>query len=188
MKYLRSKSVWVSVGILLTLGYLVLYFVIQQALRLGANEPQISMARNIAAQLKGGKQADDIPKGYIDISSDTAPFIIIYDNFGKVVSGNGYLGSSVPQVPIGVLGAAQNDKVNAVTWQPQAHVRVAAVSAQAGNQYVLVGRSLTVVEDKIDSVGRLLAAAWLVSLVLLIGTSRVVFRSKKQPKPKKTEE
>lgn len=179
MKPLKGKLALGALLVLVTLGYMLLYVVIQQSLRLGANEPQASMAKRIASQLQTGRSPHDVTVGYVDMRADTAPFIIIYDQYGKVVSGNGYLDGSVPQVPIGVLAAAKGKKLNRVTWQPQNNVRIASVSAQAGNRYVLVGRTLAVIEKKISTAMWWLAVLWAVTLALIVVLYRVL--SPKKP-------
>ena len=148
----------------------------QQSWRQGANLPQDAMAHAVASDLLSGKKPSDVTQGYIDMSNNLAPFVIIYDQFGKVVSGNGYLDNSVPQVPIGVLAASKGGKTNKVTWQPNSTVRIASVSVQSGNYYVLGGRSLKDVEHKIAMMGRIILAAWAASLVLMVLVYKLTHR------------
>lgn len=146
---------------------------------MGADEPQISMAQDTAKLISSGKNPNELANGVIDMSNNMAPFIIIYDNFGKVIAGNGYLDSSIPQVPIGVLSAADNQKQNVVTWQPKKGVRIASVSVKVENYYVLSGRSLEKVENRINSFGKWLVLAWLVVIASLFALHRA---TKKKPK------
>lgn len=176
MRYLNKTSIWIYLAVLLTFGALVLYTAVQQSWRQGANLPQDAMAQDIAQELDSGKKPTDLVTGYVDMSTNLAPFIIIYDQFGKVVIGNGYLDSTIPQVPVGVLAAAKGHGINSVTWQPKANVRIASVSVQAGDYYVLGGRSLQAVENKIDSFGLLLVFTWLGSLFGLFLAHKVVVK------------
>jgi hypothetical protein len=93
------------------------------------------------------------------------PFVIIYDKYGSPIAGSGYLGGSIPQVPIGVLAATQGHKINKVTWEPAKKVRIASVSVEADNYYVLGGRSLSVVESNISSFSRWLVGVWVATMV-----------------------
>jgi preprotein translocase subunit SecG len=166
MEMLHKKRLWISLTVLVTLLFAVFYLGVQQALRLGANEPQSSMVNDIAAKLNEGRRPDSLVTSRVDMARDMAPFVIIYDTFGKVVKGNGYLDGNVPQVPIGILHASDKG-THKVTWQPKPDVRIAAVSRKAGDNYVLGGRNLEVVENKISNVTAWLIALWLLSLVLL---------------------
>jgi hypothetical protein len=178
MIYLENRIFLLRWAAVITLVFGLFFVAVQQSLRLGANEPQASMGQDIAKKLQDGKAPQDIVFGQINIATDTAPFIIIYDQFGKVRAGNGYLNGTVPQVPIGVLAATHGHKINAVTWQPEGNIRIASVSVQAGTSYVLAGRSLYVIENKISAFGKWLAAGWVAAMALLIAAYRFIYRSK----------
>jgi hypothetical protein len=160
MDFLKTRKLWLGLAIAVTIQAGVIYIAVQQSLRFAANQPQKSMANGAAADLESGKRPADLAKGYVDMAHTMAPFIIIYDQYGKVVAGNGYLDNRVPQVPIGVLSAAKGHKINEVSWEPSNGVRIAAVSVQGGNYYVLGGRSLEDTEHYIKWFGQWLAALW----------------------------
>jgi hypothetical protein len=65
---------------------------------------------------------------------------------------------------IPTTAAAKNGHTNEITWKPVKGVRIASVTAQAGDRYVLVGRNLQVVEEKIFRVNWVLGVLWLVAL------------------------
>jgi hypothetical protein len=169
MAFIRSGKFWILLAVLATLQAGGLYIVVQQTLRLAANEPQGSMARDVGRDLSQGKKPSDLAQGYIDMSQNMAPFIIIYDQYGKVVAGNGYLDNQIPQVPIGVLSAAQGQKVNRVSWEPKNNVRIASVSVQGGDYYVLGGRSLENTEHQISSFGKWIIALWGIAIAFIAG-------------------
>lgn len=160
-------------ALLVSLIVLSLYGAIQQSLRLAADQPQSSMALDASRDVAGGRNPQEITQGYVDMSKSSAPFLIIYDQFGKVVAGNGYLDNVIPQVPIGVLSTAQNDKTHNVTWEPKNDVRIASASARAGDYYVLGGRSLAQTEKWISNTGKLLGIVWLLSLVIIFAGYRL---------------
>lgn len=182
MKTLKSRSFWVSLALLISLIAFVLYGAIQQSLRLAADQPQTSMAVDAARDVAGGRNPQEITPGYVDMSQSAAPFLIIYDQYGKVVSGNGYLDNSIPQVPIGVLSAAQNDKTHNVTWEPKNGIRVASASARAGDYYVLGGRSLTQTEKWTSNAFKLLGILWLLGLAIIFVGYRITNTKKTQDK------
>jgi hypothetical protein len=174
MHLLKRRLFWVYLLALITIFYGVVYVSVQQALRMGANEPQASMIKDIATQLNNGRQPSDFFNKKIDIGSNMAPFVIIYDKYGKVVSGDGYIGGSAPQVPIGVLAATKGHKTNTVTWQPNDKIRIASVSTEANNYYVLGGRSLLVVESKIKTFTKCLVIAFLATVAATVAAYKLI--------------
>jgi hypothetical protein len=187
MDFLKRRLFWILL-VLVTGFYGVVYVSVQQALRLGANEPQRSMAQDVAKQLDEGRKPEDLLKQQIDMGSNMAPFVIVYDKYGAVVAGDGYINGTIPQVPIGVLAATQGHKINSVTWQPTNKVRIASVGVEANSYYILSGRSLSVVEDQISSFGKWLAAAWFLSIVLLSVVYRFIRQRFHKPAPVKSTE
>lgn len=168
MEFLKKRAFWVCLAVILTLQAGIIYISVRQSLRTAANQPQDAIASDIARDLGQGRNPADLTQGYVDMSRSMAPFIIIYDQYGKVVAGNGYLDNKIPQVPIGVLSAAKDHAINKVTWEPKDGVRIASVSLQGGNYYVLGGRSLDDTERQIKSFGQWLAGIWVIALALLI--------------------
>ena len=165
--HIAVRRFWVAVALLVTFVFGVVYVSIQQSLRRAANEPQASMAREAARDLDAGSRPLDVTGGRrIDIAYDMTPFLIVYDKSGRVVAGKGYLKGRVPQVPIGVLRAANTRQSNTVTWQPESGVRIASASFASNDYYVLGGRSLAQADAAINTVGRTVLASWLVALAL----------------------
>jgi hypothetical protein len=157
------------ITLLATAGVIIIIFgtiytVVQQAQRNGANSPQIQMAEDTAAQIKGGADpyiASTLSP--VNMKSSLAPFTIVYDKKGNPVSGSGYLDGKVPKAPVGILQSSKGKDYHAVTWEPQSNVRIAAVTVTAKDHYVLSGRSLTEVEKnenetfKLSLIGGILA-------------------------------
>ena len=158
-----------AVVAIITVLFGSMYAVGQQSLRLSANDPQLQLADDAAAALKAGKSPDEVVSGQVDIATSLAPFVIIYTDEGKVVTGSGFLDGVVPTVPYGVLTHALPGADNIITWQPRPGVRVASVSASAGDYYVLSGRSLREVEHRADTLFLIAAPGWLVCIAILLG-------------------
>ncbi len=158
---------WLFVAITLVVLFGTIYTIAQQVQRSDANYPQIQLAEDTAAALNHDNLALGQVYGSVNIATSLAPFTIIYDKTGRVVTGSGYLNGHVPKIPIGLLSAAKGKDHNAVTWQPQKNVRVAAVSVAAKNYYVLSGRSLREVEKNETTTLQLAMLGGIVSMILL---------------------
>ena len=130
----------------------LVYLTAQQSLRSGANDPQLQMAGDFAAQLAGGAQpAQLLGTARVDLATSLSPYAIVFDRSGRVLASTGVLDGRVPSPPPGVLRAAERHR-NELTWQPRHGVRSAIVvlpfRAADGAGTVLVGRSLTEVERR----------------------------------------
>ena len=130
----------------------LVYLAVQQALRTGANDPQIQMAEDAAAALAQGGAPDAlVGKSTIDVASSLAPFMIVYDDAGNALVFSGQLHGQPPALPSGVLEAARANGQDRISWMPEAGVRIAAViEPVSGGQggFVLAGRSLREVEKR----------------------------------------
>ena len=156
---------------LLTLVFLTIYAVGQQVLRQDANDPQIQIAEDSAAYLSAsGTPADFDNSDKKDIAQSLAPFLAVYDSAGQPVAASALVDNQLPQVPLGVLQAAQKSGEDRVTWQPSAGLRFALVVSPFTGQtpgYVAVARSLREVEIRENNLLKIDAVAWLASLLIL---------------------
>jgi hypothetical protein len=78
--------------------------------------------------------------------------------------------------PAGVLDAAKANGEDRATWQPRADTRIAAVVAAVKGGpggYVIAGRSLQAVEERIDLLTRLVGLGLLGSLAVTFGAVRL---------------
>lgn len=139
---------WIGAVALIVIIFGTQYTVAQQAQRRDANYPQIQLAEDAATALNNSHSPASVTASLnpVSLNSSLAPFVVIYDKSGKAVSGSGKLDSNLPAAPLGILSGATGQTYHAVTWQPQANVRIAAVTVAADKYYVLSGRSLTEVE------------------------------------------
>lgn len=154
---------------LLVIIFGTIYVVVQQAQRNDANYPQIQLAEDQATQItRNNNPYVASAMAPVDMKSSLAPFVIVYDHSGKVVSGSGYLNGKVPKPPAGILSEAKGQAYNAVTWQPGNGVRIAAVTVTANNYYVLSGRSLTEVEKNESETFKLTFVGGMLSLLVLV--------------------
>jgi hypothetical protein len=184
MKVSKRHSILAAVLVFVTFVFGVVYVSVRQTWRLGANEPQTSMVQDVVRELNNGRRPDDLFTEKLDVAVNMAPFIIVYDKYGNPVAGSGYLDGTWPKVPVGVLAASKEGRVNKVIWQPNDRVRIASVSQEADNFYVLGGRSLMVIERKITNFTRWLVVAWLTTLALLIALCKLWEKKPKKLAPK----
>ncbi|HSX27698.1 MAG TPA: hypothetical protein VLG25_02855 [Patescibacteria group bacterium] len=187
LRRLVDKTVlrmWLVLAVISTVLSLIVYGAVQQTLRTSANDPQIQLAEDIGKSLSAGKEVDNIlPTNSVDISHSLGTFVILYDDNGQVVTGNGQLGSEAPSLPSGVLAYTKENQEDVVTWQPEKDVRIAAVVYRHEGPvpgFVLAGRNLREVEKRIRFIGYEIIAGWAVALISTMGVLLVT-----TPKSKK---
>lgn len=159
----KNNLVWLAGLGVIVIVFGTIYGGIQQAQRSAANSPQIQLAQDNLAKVQSGDQPDFSNTDKIDVAKSLAPFVVIYDKNGKPTSGTGYLNGKLAEAPMGTLQAAKGKEYNAVTWQPEGNVRIAAVTVAAGDNYVLSGRSLKEVEKNEDLTFQITLLGFLIS-------------------------
>ncbi len=153
-------------------------FTAQYMMRQGANDPQIQMARDVAAALDSGQApAELVATRTVNMRTSLAPFVIVTDANRKVLAATGTLDGKQVIPPAGAFtaAAAAANHENRVTWQPAAGVRQATVVVARNGGYVLAARNLSEVEAREVQVQKM-ASATLVAL-LLIGLALVLIPS-----------
>lgn len=168
--FLRILRQWLPLAVAVSAITFIIYLAIQQDIRIGANDPQIQIAEDLAMSLNAGQTANI--SGKIDVSKSLAPFTIIYNKQGKVVTSNAVLNGNIPIIPSGVLTGTKKDTMttnqpgeNRITWQPQEGVRLATVIVSYNNGYVVVGRNLREIEIREDQQLTNILFGWIVALV-----------------------
>jgi hypothetical protein len=158
----------IPLAVVITLLSGLLYGTLQQVLRINANDPQIQMAEDAATALANGKLIDSVvPSTQVDIATSLAPYIIMFDNSGKAIASSGLLHNQLPALPSGVFDYVRQNGEDRLTWQPEPGVRSATVVTRFGGAqpgFVMVGRSLREVENRIDQFGLLIGLGWLGTL------------------------
>jgi len=154
---------------------LMTYVVGQQVLRHDANDPQVQVATDAAAEIANGASPQSVlPPHAVDIAHSLAPFVIVYDESGNPIASSGTLHGTTPRPPLGVFDVARQRQSNLVTWQPETGVRIASVTshfAGAHSGFVLAGRSLRIVEERESRLFALVLCGWAaLMMTLLIGT------------------
>ncbi|HSW99153.1 MAG TPA: hypothetical protein VLF71_04910 [Candidatus Saccharimonadales bacterium] len=145
---MRRNTLFATGLALLFIIFGTIFGVVQQVLRSGANDPQIQMAENVSASLEMGVPTSQLITGVVRLNANLAPFVMVYDKAGNLLSGNALIGKTAAKIPPGVLTAADGRDYNALTWQPQPDIRVATVTVASEHYYVVSGRSLKEVEKR----------------------------------------
>jgi hypothetical protein len=154
-----------------------IYAAVQQNYRSNANDPQIQIAQDISGQLNAGlTQASQLVTAgtaKTDLKTGLDNFLIVFDSTGKLVVSSAQLDGKVPDMPSGIFSATTASGQDIFTWQPASGVRLATVVmpfTSAGQKgFVAVGRSLKLVEQRIDQLGVVcLAALAVLELLVLV--------------------
>jgi hypothetical protein len=163
---------------IITIIFVVIYAVVQQNYRTGANDPQIQIARDIHAKLNQGKPVDNFFADTIGIAQSLSTFATLYDANGKPVRSSGYLDGKMPELPAGVFDFAKIHGENEVTWQPRNGVRMAMViisSNASPAAFVASGRSLQEVEVREHNLITIIFLGWIICIGLVLFHSGLQF-------------
>ena len=166
-KFFKS---WLPLAVAIVAMCGLVYLTVQQVLRQGANDPQIQLSEDFAASLTASKAPfDEFPTQQVEISTSLAPFVMIFDDNGKVLISNALLDGTAPQYPVGVFDYVRQHGQDRVTWQPREGVRHATVvtrySGPVGSGFVVAGRSLREVEERSMYFLQICAIACILTLV-----------------------
>lgn len=171
-------------AVVITLLSGLLYASVQQVLRMNANDPQIQMAEDVASALTRGQPLDSVvPTSKVDIAQSLAPYIVVYDDSGRAIASSGFLHDQIPSLPSGVFDYVRQHGEDRITWQPEPGVRSATVVTSYGGSrpgFVLAGRSLREVENRVDQFGLLIGLGWLGTLfaaLVAVSLSEIVLGS-----------
>ena len=160
---------WLPMAFIITAMCAVVYLVVQQVLRQGANDPQIQMAEDAATILAAGGSAESVlPTGKIELTRSITPFIVVFDGTGKPIASSALLNGEVPTLPAGVFDSVRQHGEDRITWQPQPGVRMAIVvvnSNTSGSGFVMAGRSLREVEKRVDQLSIETGILWILTIL-----------------------
>ncbi len=170
--------IWLPLALTITLISGLIYLTVQQAIQIGANDPQIQMAEDAATALYQGQYPGEVvPQNKVDLTKSLAPYLIVFDEAGKPIAGNAVLNGKLPNLPPGVFSFTKENTEDRFTWEPQMGVRSALVVTHftgINSGYVAAGRSIREVEKREDQLFLQVGLGWFASLVLtLIATFMV---------------
>jgi hypothetical protein len=140
--FVSALCVWLPLAVIITLFCGLVYLVVQQDLRMGANDPQISLAEetahdisiasSVAAQrsvlgMLQGPLTLDLNGQRTDIAESLEPYVIVYDASGNPVASTAELDGKIPSPPSGVFAYTLANGEDRLTWQPRDGIRQAIV-------------------------------------------------------------
>ena len=119
----------------------------------------------------GGPGSYPLPTGHVDLATSLEPFVILYNSDGAPIHSTGYLDDAVPTPPAGVFAYLRTHPIDKITWQPRPGVRIATVAQRIDGPnpgFILVGRSLTLVQKQEDELRVGTFITWFCLMALLI--------------------
>lgn len=182
---MKHKNIFLKVWLLLAVVTICLcglvFLVIQQDIRIGANDPQIQIAEDVSRQISLGQNPIDfLPPIKVELSRSLANYIMLFDDKGKLIASSAMLDGKTPILPSGVLASAKQKGEVRFTWQPKSNVRSAVVIDYykgLNSGYVLVGRSIKEVENRIDNLQLIVLLGWALTLAVSLGAAVLLERS-----------
>ena len=159
---------WLPLALIICAFCGLTYLVAQQMLRIGANDPQIQLAEDTAAAWAKGTSPTTNAFPPVEISTSLSPFLMAFDPTGNIVVSSGMLHGQKPTLPAGILDYAAAHGEDRISWQPEPGVRVATVIVPVDGGktgYVLIGRSLREVENRINQLGLLVGGTLVITLI-----------------------
>jgi hypothetical protein len=158
---------WIPLAFVITVACAASYGVGQQVLRQSANDPQVGLAEDAATRLMQGTEPATLVGAAVDVGQSASPAIAIYDEKNSQLASS-LLVNGKPDVspPVGVLNNARKHGEHQITWQTADGTRLAlvAVATSDHGDVVVAARSLKKVEERVDHLGKMVLAGWLVAL------------------------
>lgn len=184
----KILKIWILVVFVVTGVLGTVYLAVQQNYRQSAYDPEIQMAEDTAASLNNGDSVPSFDKvRLIDISKSLAPFLIVYDSTGNIISSEAVLNGQSPKMVPGVFDWVNGHGEDRFTWQPQSDTRIAMIvvpfKSTKLSGYVVVGRSMREIERRIENLLAQVALGWSATVfgsLVLIGVLEFIFPSKKK--------
>ncbi len=168
----RTLLSWFPFAFLATVLALTAYATVQQVYRSSANDPQIQIAEDASAQLEAGAPLTAVvPPRPVDMARSLAPYVIVFDDRGMPIAASVRLNGRVPVPPPGVFDVARRTPEQRLTWQPAPGVRSAMVMRHFGGSnpgFVLAGRSLREVENRVARLSGIVVLLWAGALGFLL--------------------
>jgi hypothetical protein len=159
------------IAAVVTFCCVVAYATMQQIVRRGADQLQVQLARDAA--ISGGWPAAG--EGDVDIAKSLSPWVALFDDNGRCLTGAARLDGRLVAPPAGVFETARGNGEHRVTWQPRPGVRQALVIVRTKNGFAASGRSLAEAESQIHGMGQLITALWVAGSLGLVALNALTF-------------
>jgi hypothetical protein len=189
----NRKIFYILTVFLVSLFSGLVFIATQQSLRLSANDPQVQITQDILNSLSQGADPKQLSVTTVDMANTTSAFVIIYDNNQKAVGTTVELDKKTPVPPSQAFEKTKNNNENRFTWEAKKGLRQATVMVKYKDGYVLAGKSLGEIENRINVILRIVGIAWIVgiaatTLAFLFTRTRKqdVIEEVKVPSPRKS--
>lgn len=183
--YKNILKLWLPLAVTITCLCGLIYLVIQQDIRIGANDPQIQIAQDVARELSQGVNPQYfIPQGKVELSKSMATYIMLFDKNGNLAASSVSLNGKNPSIPKGVFASSKDSptKETRFTWQPQNGVRSAVVvdyyQGKNADGFVLVGRSIREVEIRESQQELIVFLGWVFTMLASLASVVVLQKIK----------
>ncbi len=178
----RRLIPWILSAVITTLICGLIGATVQQTYRQDANDPQIQIAKEMSAAFLNNQFTEETLKSsfetfipskiQVNIETSLSPWIQIYDASGENLYSSMMTSDaqSTPRVSKGVFERVDKQGENRITWQPKKGIRQAIVVTKFSglrNGYIVVGRSLAEVENRIGSMWMFIGIGWFVMMMLI---------------------
>lgn len=174
----QARRGWWTAGVLLiTLAAGTVWLGYGLSLRTGGDRQPLQLVARAAGQLTTGAPPGSVLPPVINMASNPAPFVIVYDPQHHVLASSGRLGGRTPALPAGVLAWVASHGQDRITWQPVPGLREAAIiEPYLGPHpgFVLAAQSLQTISAQQRSLTWSLACIWLAALTLSFLTVRLL--------------
>lgn len=158
---------FLPLAVVITLLCGLIYVVVQQDIRMSANDPQIQIAEDYASLLTNGIQPQLlVPQRKVDISKSLATYVIILNDKDDVILSSAILDNKTPTPPKSVFDYVRTSGETRITWQPKTGVRSATIIARYNGVnpgFILVGRSMREIEIRADNTLKIVILGWIVT-------------------------
>lgn len=172
----HAFRVWVPVAVAIVVGGGLVYGAVQQNYRSAANDPQVQVAEDIQSALVQGVASPETiapTPPTVDINASLSPFVVMFSATGTPLGASVALEGKLPTISQGILEHANGKTDYRFTWQPKSGLRIAAVVRKFDGKesaYILVGRSLREVQNRINQLAIMVGAFTAAGLILSFGS------------------
>lgn len=169
-KFLRLAFLPIIIIILTTATAFVL---LQQNIRLGADEEISTLSDNIITAVEKNRAVlDNQPQDQlVDPTKSDLIFIQAYNDDSSIIfSTLGIDGNNQSKVPQSALDAAKKNNRNNITWSPKKDIRLATFIQRFNGDkpgFIITGRSLKTFDAKVYKLGKIAALAALISIAII---------------------
>jgi hypothetical protein len=168
---------WIAGALLITLAAGTVWLSYGLSLRNGGDRQPLQLVARAAGQLTAGSPPGSVLPPVINMASNPAPFVIVYDHQRHVLASSGRLNGRTPGLPAGVLAWVASHGQDRITWRPQPALREAAIIEPYGGPhpgFVLAAQSLQTISAQQRSLTWSIACIWLAALAISFLTIRLL--------------